>query len=61
MSVTLFFGIRLSGKPYERISHKLDENIYSTYKVENLKKLVSDLLGNNADASGLGTYSLEVI
>lgn len=55
MSVTLFFGIRLSGKPYERIAHKLDENVYSTYKVENLKKLISDSLGNHADPSGLGT------
>ncbi len=46
MAVTLFFGIRLSGKPYERIAHKLDEVAYSTYKVENLKKLLADdLLG----------------
>jgi hypothetical protein len=55
MSVTLFFGIRLSGRPYERIAHKLDEDSYSTYTVENLKKvLASELLRNYADASGLG-------
>lgn len=55
MAVTLFFGIRLSGRPYERIAHKLDENAYSTYKVDSLKKLlVGGLLGNYSDASGLG-------
>lgn len=58
MAVTLFFGIRLSGKPYERIAHKLDEDAYSTYKVENLKRLlVDDLFGNNsstAEPSALG-------
>jgi len=54
MSVTLFFGIRISGRPYETIAHKLDEDSYSTYKVENLKKvLASELLKNFADASGL--------
>lgn len=55
MSVTLFFGIRLSGRPYERIAHKLDEVAYSTYKVESLKQLlVGGLLGNYSNASGLG-------
>lgn len=55
MAVTLFFGIRLSGRPYERIAHKLDEDAYSTYKVDSLKKLlVGGLLGNYSDASGLG-------
>lgn len=55
MAVTLYFGIRLSGKPYERIAHKLDENVYSTFKVENLKTLlVKDLLGIHSESSGLG-------
>ncbi|XP_037034798.1 ubiquitin-like protein 7 isoform X2 [Bradysia coprophila] len=59
MAVTLFFGIRLSGKPYERIAHKLDENAYSTYKVENLKRLlVDDLLGNHSETSGPSALEL---
>lgn len=62
MAVTLFFGIRLSGRPYERIAYKLDEDSYSTYKVENLKKaLVSGLLENHSDAAGLGKATLRVI
>ncbi|KAG4065110.1 hypothetical protein HA402_007507 [Bradysia odoriphaga] len=59
MAVTLFFGIRLSGKPYERIAHKLDENAYATYKVENLKRLlVDDLLGNHSETSGPSALEL---
>lgn len=62
MAVTLFFGIRLPGRPYERIAHKLDEDAYSTYKVDNLKKLlVGGLLSNYSNASGLGKVTLQVI
>lgn len=59
MAVTLFFGIRLSGKPYERIAHKLDEDAYSSYKVENLKRLlVDDLLGSNSKTAGPSALEL---
>lgn len=65
MAVTLFFGIRLSGKPYERIAHKLDEDAYSTYNVENLKKLLADnLLANHSEksaASALGKVNFSYV
>lgn len=64
MLVTIFFGIRLPGRPYERIAHKLDEDTYSKYKVEDLKQvLVRQLLKDYNEASGLGKQwrSLQVI
>lgn len=57
MSVTLFFGIRLSGRPYERIAHKLDEETYNTYNVDSLKKILADELLRNYAATALGEYS----
>ncbi|KAJ6635917.1 Ubiquitin-like protein 7 [Pseudolycoriella hygida] len=54
MSVTLFFGIRLSDRPYKRIAHKLDADAFGACKVEHLKKLlVGELLENYSDPSTL--------
>lgn len=55
MSVTLFFGIRLSGRPFERIRYKLDKNDFESYTAENLKIiLVSEFLTNLPDHFNLG-------
>lgn len=59
MSVTLYLGLRLSGVAYKRISYTLNDDAFSTFTVENLKKVIAgELLENySKDAvAGLGKF-----
>lgn len=63
MSITLYFGVRLPGRPYERITVHIAEDSMESYNVEGLKKLLAEGLIDDYsdDASTLGEITLQVI